>query len=165
MGYEVNHKFLGENFLKRVKSAFDPSPEPPEPPEPEIEMEEVEEEEREVPENPADYKQDPNCPEGKWKPSGAAECVDDPVYIELMERMSAELRDLEEQERKAAEKVKMEEAREQLRIEQEAQRQQMDEARRQQRIAEEQQVQMLVVYGIVGFGILIAITLVVKLVF
>ena len=128
---------------------------PPPPPPPEM---------TEVPEDPADYLQDPACPEGKRRQGGSQDCTDDPIYIELMMRLNQELRDLEQQEAKVAQEAKMAEAQEQLRIENEQRRIAMDEQRRVQRIEEEAQVKRFAVLGLGGLGALTIITLIVKLI-
>jgi hypothetical protein len=147
--------------MSKVKDTFSPPPEAPEPPEPGVDEEPEEyEPEAVVPEDPADYVQDPGCPEGQ-KMDGA-ECADDPIYIELMTRLSDELKDLEERERKAAARAKIAEEQERLRQEMEARRLRLDEERRIRKIEEEEQIKMLAVYGIGAVGILTVITILIK---
>jgi hypothetical protein len=163
MSYTFNNKGSGNfsGFMSKVKDTFSPPPEAPEAPEPGVDEEPEEyEPEMVVPDDPSDYIQDPNCPEGQRMDEG--ECGDDPIYIELMTRLSDELKDLEERERKAAARAKIAEEQERIRQEMEANRLRLDEERRLKKIREEEQIRMLAVYGISAVGILTVITIIIK---
>ncbi len=137
-----------------------------------------------VPGSTADYIQDPACPEGQKMTAcegadcdpGEMECDEDPVYISLMEKLNAELRALDSQEKEAAQTVGIEEKkaaqtatleadRERLRIEMEQQRILQDEQRRIAKIEEEENIKKLVIFGIGGLGVLTVVTLLIKLIF
>jgi hypothetical protein len=123
-----------------------------------------------LPEDPADYVQDPKCSEGQTTASvlceGAdcdpneyeTECVSDPIYEGLVAKLEGELAEIEREQRYAEEAA----AREQLRIKQEAIRMQQEEEIALAREEEAEQIQMLAIYGIGGLGVLTVITLLIK---
>lgn len=71
----------------------------------------------------------------------------------------------ESDEERSARMARLAEEQEKLRQEQENRRLKMDEARLQQKIAEESQVRKLAVYTLGGLGVLVVITLILKLIF